>query len=83
MGTGEKVCVPVQCMCGSLPGREEILKVPYLMKGILKKGIIDKDPLLLQNVLLQIIHKKPIEQCLAHSKHSMIISYDYCFLISI
>lgn len=73
MGTGEKVCVPVQCMRGRLPGREEILKVPYLMKGVLKKGIIDKDPLLLWNVLLQIIYQKPIDQCLAHSKHLMLV----------
>lgn len=46
---------PVErCVCGMLLEREEILKVSYLMKGLLEKGLIDKeDPLVLQDILLQ------------------------------
>lgn len=43
-----------RCVRGMLLEREEIFQVSYRMKGVLEKGLIDKeDPLVLQDILLR------------------------------
>lgn len=57
---------PVErCVRGMLLEREEILKVFYRMKGLLEKGLIDKEgPLVLQDILLRLLYS----------------SYDCCYI---